>query len=196
MRPSGSSKPWSQRKRLPSNPSPAPTAQWHPPHHPERAVRPTLDHCDRRQLKPQRLPRRLQFIEQAARDRSSPRHLAGLRRPPALRELHRQQPSRPVKGWTTWPWATFTPTRSLITTPALVVRISAPGAQSHVVPERVGRMRPVVLPSIVLSPGAGLAGLQQQVQAIENPGDVLLAGSVGAISVRCGAEELRLLLEK
>jgi hypothetical protein len=73
-----------------------------------------------------------------------------------------------------------------------VVRIAAPGAEPRVEPHRVGKLRPISLPAFFLSPGAGFQHVKEQVEAIENPEDILLGLTVsGALS----DEEHRSFLE-
>ncbi len=57
---------------------------------------------------------------------------------------------------------------------ALVVRIESPGSVPVVTPHRVGRIEPRLLAERVLSPADGFAELQREIEALENPGDVLL----------------------
>ncbi len=57
---------------------------------------------------------------------------------------------------------------------ALAVTITEPGAVPQIVPHRVGRMRPVLLSEATLSPGAGFEQFKQQVESIQDAGDVLL----------------------
>jgi hypothetical protein len=56
---------------------------------------------------------------------------------------------------------------------ALVVKLDEPGATPRVSPHRVGKMRPEVVTE-GLSPDDGFGQLRQQIEAIEDPGDVLL----------------------
>ncbi len=66
----------------------------------------------------------------------------------------------------------------------LLVNLLAPGKDPEVEPVHVGRMRPVPLPPLILNPADGLTPLRQQVDAIENPGDVLLCGQVAGVLSR------------
>jgi DNA repair exonuclease SbcCD nuclease subunit len=75
---------------------------------------------------------------------------------------------------------------------ALRVRFDQPGDAPQVTPCRVGRMRPVQLPPIVVSPGDGFDAVRSAVDAIEQPEDVLLGLSVsGAL----GDDEMQAFID-